>query len=156
MTFEKYLTKIEDDYSLMDYPCMIKRDNIAIKIVSHTAGTGPGIVFFERIDYFDENVTKDWDTERTFVKRYGLYEYEEQTDGDKKKYAGKCPYCREENFVPDVVSTNAASYGGGISTFNCLYCNKVGKAYVSIKVVITDTQKTDEDSHWSSTGAMKG
>lgn len=59
-----------------------------------------------------------------------------------------CPYCKKEDFVPEVVVAHTEAYGSGIKNFRCLHCQKVVRAVCSLRVFILDTQKTGSDSDW--------
>lgn len=59
-----------------------------------------------------------------------------------------CPYCKKEDFVPEVVFRHTESYGGGNKNFRCIYCGNVVNARCAVKIVITNAKQTDNDSDW--------
>lgn len=60
----------------------------------------------------------------------------------------KCPYCKKEDFIPDVVWMHTDAYGGGVKNFECEYCKKVVQVNTRREVFITNARKTENESDW--------
>lgn len=60
----------------------------------------------------------------------------------------KCPNCKKELIIPDVVFKNAEAYGGGIKIIGCKECGKNIKLIVSIHVSVSNPIVTPEDRSW--------
>lgn len=59
-----------------------------------------------------------------------------------------CPYCKNPNFVPEVVYRYTEVHGARTSNFKCIHCDNVVKAYFDREVNIFDPMKTDAESDW--------
>ena len=61
----------------------------------------------------------------------------------------KCPYCKKENCINDLVYLNTENYGGGAYHLPCIYCGEM--LYVSTLrickiVAISKSQKSKSES----------
>ena len=60
----------------------------------------------------------------------------------------KCPYCKKENFIPEIVFRHTERYGEGRKNFKCNCCRKVVSTYCMVQVIIQKAEKTNSESDW--------
>ena len=61
----------------------------------------------------------------------------------------KCPYCKKELTIPNVVENNIESYGSRRCNFPCNKCKKIVSVFGSRRLYFHDIAKTDKESDWA-------
>ena len=57
----------------------------------------------------------------------------------------RCPYCKQENFVPENVVRNIEKNGPCVCKFECIYCGGLVKADLGVKMVVNICKRDDGD-----------
>ena len=58
----------------------------------------------------------------------------------------KCPYCNQEDFVPQEVYAASRLYSCCVLKFNCAKCGKVVKAFIKQEPIVVSVDQTHERS----------